>query len=70
MSDHTGVYAVYFLYRSRYAFVSSHSLEDDEHNVTLSGLEKALLFMHEADHRTGTAAGCRQNVSCQRTVAG
>ena len=31
MSDHTGVYAVYFLYRSRYAFVSGHSLENDEH---------------------------------------
>ena len=26
MSEHTGVYAVYFLYRSRYAFVSGHSL--------------------------------------------
>ena len=49
MSEHTGVYAVYFLYRSRYSFVSSHSLENDEHNVTLSGLEKALLLMHEAD---------------------
>ena len=49
MSAHTGVYAVYFLYRSRYAFVSSHSLKNGEHNVTLDGLEKALLFMHEAD---------------------
>ena len=49
MSEHTGVYAIYFLYRSHYAFVSGHSLENDEHNVTLSGLEKALLFMHEAD---------------------
>lgn len=49
MSEHTGVYAVYFLYRSRYAFVFGHSLENDEHNVTLSGLEKALIFMSEAD---------------------
>lgn len=63
MSEHAGVYAVYFLYRSRYAFVSGHSLENDEHNVTLSGLEKALLFMSEAD------AYVLSNGNCSRLSA-
>lgn len=49
MSKRTGVYAVYFLYRSRYAFVTSHTMKDDEHHVNLGGLEKALIFERESD---------------------
>lgn len=47
----TGVYAVYYLYRSRYSFVADHWLKDGHHTVDLSKLEKALTFISERSAR-------------------
>ena len=35
MGVHTGVYLVYYLYRSRYSFVADHFLNDGRHMVDL-----------------------------------
>ena len=51
MGVHTGVYVVYYLYRSRYAFVADHCLKDGHHMVDLSDLKHALKFPNEAQAR-------------------
>ena len=51
MGVHTGVYVVYYLYRSRYSFVADHCLKDGHHMVDLSDLEKALKFLSESQAR-------------------
>ena len=51
MGEHTGVYVVYYLYRSRYAFVADHCLKDGHHMVDLSDLKHALKFPNEAQAR-------------------
>lgn len=51
MGIQTGVYAVYYLYRSRYAFVSDHLLKEEHHVVTFSDLPHALKFMSESSAR-------------------
>ena len=51
MGVHTGVYVVYYLYRSRYAFVADHCLRDGHHMVDLSDLKHALKFPNEAQAR-------------------
>lgn len=48
MDERTGVYAVYYLYRSRYSFVADHWLNDGHHVVDLSSLDKALTFVSES----------------------
>ena len=51
MGVHTGAYVVYYLYRSRYAFVADHCLKDGHHMVDLSDLKHALKFPNEAQAR-------------------
>lgn len=51
MMDRTGVYAVYYLYRSRYSFVANHWLQDARHVVDFSNLESALTFTSENSAR-------------------
>lgn len=51
MGVHTGVYVVYYLYRSRYSFVADHCLTDGHHMVDLSDLENALKFLSECQAR-------------------
>ena len=51
MGMHTGVYVVYYLYRSRYSFVADHCLKDGHHMVDLSDLKHALKFPNEAQAR-------------------
>ena len=51
MGVHTGVYVVFYLYRSRYSFVADHCLKDGHHIVDFSNLEKALKFQNEAQAR-------------------
>lgn len=47
MGVHTGVYVVYYLYRSRYSFVVDHFMQDGHHRVDLNSLDKALTFPSE-----------------------
>lgn len=51
MMERTGVYAVYYLYRSRYSFVADHWLQDGHHVVDFSSLERALTFTSENSAR-------------------
>ena len=51
MGVHTGVFVVYYLYRSRYSFVADHCLKDGHHMVDLSDLKHALKFPNEAQAR-------------------
>ena len=52
MGVHTGVYVVYCLYRSRYAFVADHWLRPDQrHAVDLSDIRHALKFSTERQAR-------------------
>ena len=51
MGVRTGIYVVYYLYRSRYSFVADHCLKDGHHIVDFSNLEKALKFQNEAQAR-------------------
>ena len=51
MGVHTGVYVVYYLYRSRYSFVADHFLNDGRHMVDLGSLDKALTFPSEHQAR-------------------
>ena len=51
MTEHTGVFAVYYLYRSRYSFVSDHFLSDGHHVVDFSDLTHALKFPNERSAR-------------------
>ena len=51
MGVHTGVFVIYYLYRSRYSFVADHYLKDGHHMVDLSDLEKALKFPSESQAR-------------------
>ena len=51
MGVHTGIYVVYYLYRSRYSFVADHYLRDGHHMVDFSNLEKALKFLGESQAR-------------------
>ena len=51
MGVHTGIYVVYYLYRSRYSFVADHCLKHGHHMVDLSDLEKALKFLSESQAR-------------------
>ena len=44
MGVHTGVFVIYYLYRSRYSFVADHCLKDGHHMVDFSNLENALKF--------------------------
>lgn len=47
MGVHTGVFVIYYLYRSRYSFVAGHLLKDGHHVVDLSHLGHALKFTSE-----------------------
>ena len=51
MGVHTGVFVIYYLYRSRYSFVADHYLKDGHHMVDLSDLENALKFPSESQAR-------------------
>ena len=52
MGVHTGIYVVYYLYRSRYAFVADHWLRPDQrHAVDLSDIRHALKFSTERQAR-------------------
>ena len=51
MGVHTGVYVVFYLYRSQYSFVADHCLKDGHHMVDLSDLENALKFPSESQAR-------------------
>lgn len=51
MGTKTGIYTVYYLYRSRYSFVADHFLRDGHHVVDLSSLDKALTFPSESTAR-------------------
>ncbi|WP_031475006.1 hypothetical protein [Agathobaculum desmolans] len=48
MGVHTGVFVVYYLYRSRYSFVAGHLVKDGHHVVDLSN---ALKFPAETQAR-------------------
>ena len=47
MGVHTGVFVVYYLYRSRYSFVAGHLVKDGHHVVDLSNISNALKFTSE-----------------------
>ena len=51
MGVHTGVFVVYYLYRSRYSFVAGHLVKDGHHVVDLSNLSNALKFPAETQAR-------------------
>ena len=51
MGVHTGVFVIYYLYRSRYSFVADHYLKDGHHMVDFSNLENALKFQNGAQAR-------------------
>ena len=51
MGVHTGIYVVYYLYRSRYSFVADHYYTRSRVMVDFSNLEKALKFLGESQAR-------------------
>ena len=51
MGVHTGVFVIYYLYRSRYSFVADHCLKDGHHIVDFGGLKNALKFPSESQAR-------------------
>lgn len=51
MGLQTGVFAVYYLYRSRYSFVADHCLKDGHSVISFSSLDHALTFPGESAAR-------------------